>query len=167
MARKQAAAEPKRMTLADIQAQLARAGYKLTRPRLLVAQSLLNSSGHPSAQELGDRLRDQDKRIGLTSVYRTLDLLTRLGVVRRLQFGQDSYRYELIAPEHHHHVVCNACGKVEIIERQELEQVLDAAQRSVEQEMAFEIGYHWLEFFGRCAACAAGEPPAPLPRVTP
>src|SRR3712207_9164873 len=93
-----------------------------------------------------EEIRDRCRGVGLVTVYRTLDLLSELGVVRRLDLG-DGPRYEL-AEDHHHHLICAGCGSVA-----EFEQCpLDPA-RLPQVWSDFEIRAHSLEVYGTCADC--------------
>lgn len=80
-------------------------GYKATPQRVAVLEALA-SEQHQSLEEIKDRCPD----VGLVTVYRTLDLLGELGLVRRLDLG-DGPRYEL-AENHHHHLICESCGDI-------------------------------------------------------
>jgi Fur family ferric uptake transcriptional regulator len=68
-----------------------------------------------TAQEIFDQLRTEGRRVGIASVYRTLEQLTRDGFVQRIDIGAGTSRFEPIHAdgEHHHHLVCDDCGKVE------------------------------------------------------
>src|SRR5436853_7648633 len=76
-----------------------------------------------TAQEIFDKLRSEGRRVGIASVYRTLEQLSRDGFVQRVDLGSGTARFEPAHPggEHHHHVVCDGCGKVEAFADDELE----------------------------------------------
>ena len=76
-----------------------------------------------TAQEIFDRLRASDRRVGIASVYRVLELLTSEGLVQRIDLGSGIARYEPVnsGGDHHHHLVCDGCGKVEAFEDPQLE----------------------------------------------
>lgn len=97
-------------------------------------------------QSLGD-IRGRCPQIGLVTVYRTLDLLSELGLVRRLELG-DGPRYEL-AGGHHHHLICESCGLISEFD----ECPLDPRRLPVETS-GFKVHSHSLEVYGRCAQCA-------------
>ena len=84
--------------------------------------------------------------VGMVTVYRTLDLLSELGLVRRLDLG-DGPRYEL-AEDHHHHLICEGCGSVE-----EFEQCPLDPERLPHVSGDFEVRAHSLEVYGRCSSC--------------
>jgi Fur family transcriptional regulator, ferric uptake regulator len=117
-------------------------GYKATPQRLAV----LGAIAAEQHQTLGE-IRARCPQVGLVTVYRTLDLLSGLGLVRRLDLG-DGPRYEM-AEDHHHHLICEDCGEVTEFEQCPLN--LDRLPRVQE---GFEVRAHSIEVYGRCAACA-------------
>jgi Fur family ferric uptake transcriptional regulator len=121
--------------------RIRRGGYKATPQRLAILRTIA-AEQHQRMEEI----RDRCPRVGLVTVYRTLGLLSELGVVRRLDLG-DGPRYEL-AEDHHHHLICEGCGSVA-----EFEQCpLDPA-RLPKIWGDFEIRAHSLEVYGTCADC--------------
>jgi Fur family ferric uptake transcriptional regulator len=106
-----------------------------------------------TAQEIFDRLRASGRRIGIASVYRILDLLTSEGAVHRIELGSGTSRYEPAWPggDHHHHLVCDRCGKVEAFEDPSLERALSR----VEQESGYTVGGHDVVVHGSCGDCDA------------
>jgi Fur family transcriptional regulator, ferric uptake regulator len=105
------------------------------------------------AQEIFDRLRAQGFNVGLATVYRTLDLLADKGYVQRVDVGDGLMRFEPAhaGGEHHHHLVCNDCGKVEAFADERLEQAL----RAVEEETGYGSPGHDVVLRGECDACRA------------
>ncbi len=116
------------------------AGYKATPQRTAVLRALI-AEQHQSLEGIRARCPE----VGLVTVYRTLDLLGGLGIVRRLDLG-DGARYEL-AENHHHHVICESCGDISEFE----ECPLDPGRLSFGN--GFEVRSHSIEIYGRCAAC--------------
>ena len=115
-------------------------GYKATPQRTAVLRALAEEQ-HQSLEEIRARCPE----VGLVTVYRTLDLLSELGIVRRLDLG-DGARYEL-AENHHHHVICESCGYISEFDRCPLDPMMLAP------EEGFEVHSHSVEVYGRCAAC--------------
>lgn len=105
-----------------------------------------------TAQEIFDRLREQGRRVGIATVYRTLEQLTRDGYVQRVELGADSARFEpaLSGGEHHHHLVCDDCGKIEAFEDDELERVLG----QLERRTGYTVEAHDVVLHGACRDCA-------------
>ena len=116
-------------------------GYKATPQRLAVLRALATEQ-HQSMGEL----RRRCPQVGVVTVYRTLDLLSKLGIVRRMDLG-DGPRYEL-AEDHHHHLICESCGDISEFE----ECPLDSERVSLASS-EFEVYSHSIEVYGRCAAC--------------
>ncbi len=104
-----------------------------------------------SAQEIFDRLRDTDRPVGIASVYRVLELLTSEGLVQRIELGSGIARYEPVqrSGEHHHHLVCDSCGKVEAFEDPALERAL----HRVEEGSGFAVAAHDVVLHGACGSC--------------
>ncbi len=117
-------------------------GYKATPQRKAVLGALV-AEQHQSLEEIRARCPE----VGLVTVYRTLGLLTGLGIVRRLELG-DGPRYEL-AEAHHHHMICESCGDISEFEKCPLD-----LERVSLTSPEFEVRSHSVEVYGRCAACA-------------
>ncbi len=116
-------------------------GYKATPQRMAVLRALVEEQ-HQSLEEIRARCPE----VGLVTVYRTLDLLGSLGIVRRLDLG-DGARYEL-AENHHHHMICESCGDISEFEECPLD-----PERLPSGRADFEVRAHSLEVYGRCGAC--------------
>jgi Fur family ferric uptake transcriptional regulator len=98
------------------------------------------------------------RRANIASVYRTVHLLTGLSLVRSTDTTRRSRRYELTEPftGHHHHLICQACGRIEDLEGCVLtDEVLARLTRSVRVSRQFQVLEHELRLFGRCRDCAA------------
>ena len=116
-------------------------GYKATPQRMAVLRALVEEQ-HQSLEEIRARCPE----VGLVTVYRTLDLLGSLGIVRRLDLG-DRARYEL-AENHHHHLICESCGDISEFDECPLDpELLPPGSAD------FEVRAHSLEVYGRCGAC--------------
>lgn len=131
--------------------RLAAAGERVTRQRLLVADALTAEGRQVTAQDLYHRLREREPRIGRATVFRTLEALVAAGVARRLEQDSHVYGYVACRPEHHHHLACERCGRVEEIDEA---YVTPVAER-VSSELGFTIDDARLDFYGRCARCGA------------
>ncbi|MBC1434676.1 ferric iron uptake transcriptional regulator [Paenilisteria rocourtiae] len=136
-----------------IKSQLHEASYKLTPQREATVRILLeNEKDHLSAEDVYLRVKDISPDIGLATVYRTLELLTELRVVDKINFGDGVARYDLRkegAKHFHHHLVCLECGSVEEIQ----EDLLDDVEKIVEQKWDFLVKDHRLTFQGICTVC--------------
>ena len=125
-------------------------GYRLTNQRRAIVRELENGR-HLSAEEMYDHLRGEHPELGLSTVYRTLDLLTELGIARKDDFGEGYSRYELATERMHHHARCEECGRV--IEFNE--ELMEYLALQVERETGFVTDWHEITLHGRCAECAA------------
>jgi Fur family transcriptional regulator, ferric uptake regulator len=134
--------------------ELDRAGYRLTEPRRAVAQLIADQVGHFSAADLVAEARARRLGIGRATIFRTLDLLSVLGVVERIDLPTGEHAYVGCAAAHHHHVICSRCGQTA--------EIADAGLRTLVREVArrtgFRVDEHRLEFFGLCPACIASAP---------
>jgi Fur family ferric uptake transcriptional regulator len=135
------------------QRELEREGYRISGPRSAVVETLDDLGCSVTAKEIADRLREQGDDIGVASIYRTLDLLDRLRLARRVDAAEGVARYEPIDPsgEHHHHLVCQSCGEVTAFEDGELEQAIEHLSRRVD----FAIDAHDVTLRGECPGCRA------------
>ncbi|MDX1613673.1 MAG: Fur family transcriptional regulator [Candidatus Promineifilaceae bacterium] len=124
-------------------------GYRLTEARQAILQALVESAGHISADELVGLLERRSISVGRMTVYRTLEVLSVLGIVRATYLGSGAAHYILIDDGHHHHLICSNCETVI-----EFEQCMVAEiDRIVGEHFDFEISGHLLEVFGRCSQC--------------
>ena len=127
-------------------------GYKLTPQRRAIVDGIVNSEGqHLTAEEIYDLVKVNCPEIGLATVYRTIGMLEELGIVSRLDLGDNISRYELVHAEEnhqHHHLVCNKCSKVLEVEGD----LLDQIEQTIEEKYKFRIMDHSVKFFGLCKA---------------
>ena len=135
----------------SLRAALLEKGYRLTTARQVILQVLVDSGGHVSADSLVELVRQAAPGIGRMTVYRTLDLLCELGLIRPIYQGTGAAHYILLEDGRHHHLVCSGCGQV--IEFDEcLEEEIG---RLVSGRFHFQIHGHLLEFYGLCELCQA------------
>lgn len=136
-----------------IKQQLHSQKYKLTPQREATVQVLLeNEEDHLSAEDVYLLVKDKAPEIGLATVYRTLELLSELKVVDKINFGDGVSRYDLRkegADHFHHHLVCIECGSVDEIQ----EDLLGDVEKVVERDFNFKIKDHRLTFHGICHRC--------------
>ena len=95
------------------QRELEREGYRLSGPRSAVVETLADLGCSVTAKEIADSLHHRGEDVGVASIYRTLELLDKLRLTRRVDAAEGVARYEPIGPkgEHHHHIVCESCGE--------------------------------------------------------
>jgi len=129
--------------------QLSKEGHRLTTPRQAIIRMVAPRQDHFSAQELWDEVRVNHTGIGRATVFRTLDLLTELGVLNRIHAGDGCHRYTVCETTHHHHMMCVGCGTVIPLEAAGIESQI----RRMATEAGFDLMTHHLELVGRCASC--------------
>jgi Fur family ferric uptake transcriptional regulator len=134
--------------LSDLAARLKVAGYKLTVPRQAVVQILEQNGGHLSPNEVLTLGRQIYPKLSRATVYRTLDLLTDLGLIRPIYLHDASQRY-VTTQGGHHHLVCTECGVAFEFERCDADQLV----LTLSDRFRFEIHSHLLEFYGLCEIC--------------
>ncbi|MFS0643910.1 Fur family transcriptional regulator [Siminovitchia sp. 179-K 8D1 HS] len=136
-----------------IKKQLHSASYKLTPQREATVRVLLeHEDDHLSAEDVYLLVKEKSPEIGLATVYRTLELLTELKVVDKINFGDGVSRYDLRqegADHFHHHLICIECGAVDEIQ----EDLLGDVEKVVEHDWNFKIKDHRLTFHGICWRC--------------
>ena len=131
--------------------ELRAAGYRGGGARSTVIAYLARQDCCLSAQEIFDGVRGE-RPVGIASIYRTLDLLLELRLVQKVDLGGGTARYERAAGyDHHHHVVCGDCGKVEPFSDERLETAMDALAGT----LGYELDAHDVVLRGACADCRA------------
>jgi Fe2+ or Zn2+ uptake regulation protein len=129
-----------------------RAGYRLTEPRRDVAELVAARTGHFTANDLLDDARARQLGIGRATIFRALDLFTELEVLERIDLPSGDHAYVPCLPRHHHHhIVCDICGRVTEVE----DLGLGSAIEQIEERSGWEVKTHRLELFGRCPECRA------------
>ncbi len=122
-----------------------------TRQRAAVAGILDELDGFHSAQEVHDLLRHRGERVGLTTVYRSLQMLADSAEVDVLRTADGETAYRRCSSGHHHHLVCRTCGRTVEVDGPAVERW---AQQVARQNDFVDVS-HTLEIFGTCAECAA------------
>lgn len=120
-------------------------GVRLTRQREALLQVLTEAADHPDAAELHRRAKGIDDTVSLATVYRTLSVLEREGVVHRHSFETGGARFEVADPAHHDHIVDVDSGEIIEFRSDRIEEL----QRQIAAEMGFEIVHHRLELYCR------------------
>ena len=127
-----------------------RQGYKLTKPRQAILAWFFAEQTMITAQELYRALVQRKAGVGLTSVYRNLEVLVEVGLLRQVCFHDGCQRFELVQPgEHQHHLICSGCGRVIKFSGCPLAKL----ERDLETTTGFTVDRHSLQIFGRCRQC--------------
>ncbi|MBN1562236.1 MAG: transcriptional repressor [Anaerolineae bacterium] len=129
--------------------QLRAGGHKLTQPRRAILQALLASAKPLSPAEIQQSGQAFCAELGLVTVYRTLEILESIDMVRPVHVADGCHGYVLATPGHTHHVVCERCHAVVEIVGCDLGDFLDR----VAARTGYQITDHWLEIAGICGAC--------------
>lgn len=130
-------------------------GLKMTRQREIIVESFLRTNGHLSTDELYQLVKQKDKSVGFTTVFRTLKALTDCGLARETDLQDGRTRFEHIYNRpHHHHIVCVACSRTIEFLSPELERL----QEQIVAKYQFESVRHQLQIFGVCLDCQNQRP---------
>jgi len=134
-------------------------GLRMTQARMAILDILSKENvKHPSAEDIYFTVHRINPTIGLATVYRTLDLLTRMGVIQKFDFGDGKARYELMMDDtspHHHHLVCTVCGKVIDYTdfTDEEKELIERTEKALSERYKFKIKNHIIQFYGVCNEC--------------
>ena len=139
-----------KLTEKRITATLRQHGYKLTPQRRAVLNVIALSHEHLTPAAIYERVQQEHSDIGLVTIYRTLEILTKLGLICEVHAGGNCRSYLMRRPsEHHHHLICSECGTV--IDFTDCD--LNELEQRLSQETGFKINGHLLEFLGQCQDC--------------
>ncbi len=138
--------------------RLRNAGFRLTLPRQAILNVFAKNPKHLSAEEIFLSVHKNYPGIGFATVYRTLDLLTQMGLIFKFDFGDGRSRYELASEAikgHHHHMVCSRCGRIidysDFME-EEIE-FIKGLETELSKKHKFKINSHQIHFYGLCERC--------------
>lgn len=123
-------------------------GYRLTPQRQLVLRAV-EDLGHATPDEVLSRVREQASAINASTIYRTLEVLEELGLVRHAHLTDRAPTYHSTTGPEHFHLVCRECGRVRSVAPDVLADLTDALR--AEQGFVIDVGH--LAVFGRCAEC--------------
>lgn len=129
--------------------KLSERGYRLTPQRMLVLAAIENSDDHISAEEIYAEVVKKYPHVNISTVYRTLELLNRLDLVTETDLGGGRVRYHPADKGHHHHLVCQECGRIIDLD----ESILVSLKDVLLGEYGFSADLRHLAIFGRCADC--------------
>jgi Fur family ferric uptake transcriptional regulator len=147
----------RRDPLAALGEFIQRKGLKHSRQRDAIAQAFFAMGGHVPVDAVVARVREQDPRVSVATVYRTMKLLAECGLAVPQHFGEGQTRYEPATSrqaEAHDHLICTACGRIVEFESDRISEL----QVRVARRHGFEIERRRVELYGRCAACRRAAP---------
>jgi Fur family transcriptional regulator, ferric uptake regulator len=134
----------------DIASRLSQKGYRLTPQRLMILEAIEGASGHVSAEEIYQKIRQAYPGLNISTVYRTMELLKETGMVTETDMGDGRVRFHSVGHEHHHHLVCSKCGSVVDLD----ESMLSPLTVLLTEKYGFSADLKHLAIFGRCKDCA-------------
>ena len=137
-------------------------GYRLTTAREVIINLLANTEEHLSAEDIYMMLHPDNPAIGLTTIYKTLELLDQAGIAYKFEFGHGKAKYELAEEysnkKHHHHFICKKCRKVvdyaEFIKEEK--EYIEKTEIGLQNKYGFDIDTHIIQFYGTCPDCKTG-----------
>lgn len=133
-----------------IGSKLSELGYRLTPQRMMILSAIENSDDHISAEEIYTQVVAKYSNVNISTVYRTLELLKRLGLVTETDLGEGRVRYHPADKGHHHHLVCKECGAIIDLDESVMAPVKDTLLR--EYKFIADLGH--LAILGRCVNCS-------------
>jgi Fur family ferric uptake transcriptional regulator len=137
------------MLLDDVKKQLRQSGHKITPQRLTIIKVVLNSTEHLTPSVIYEKAHQIDAKIGEVTVYRTLNILSELGLVCLLHTADNTHSYVASPTGHHGHIICSQCGKVVNF----MNCNLQGLEKRLSSETGFDINEHHLDFYGKCQEC--------------
>lgn len=149
--------------LKEIYERMLERGHKLTPQRWAILNIFLQNRGqHLSADEVYTQLKALYPNHGIATVYRTIDMLVELGVLKKLEFGDGRARFELWdpdEPQHHHHLICRHCGEVTEFQ----DDLMESLEAAIQRKTGFVIDDRMVKFYGLCRRCHAEAAANPAP----
>ncbi len=137
------------LDLSTLNSELSQQGYKLTRQRRAVVKVVTQANARLSAADVFARAQRLCPDLGLTTVYRTLEILEQMSVIRRVHLDDGCEGFALASAEHGHLLICSSCQATIEFEDCNLNSLL----RRVSDRTGFTIERHWLELVGLCPQC--------------
>jgi len=129
--------------------QLHENGYRITKARGAVVETMENSNRALTPVEVYDMARKKYRTLGLVTVYRTLEKLEELHLIQRVHQPLGCQAFISAGEGHQHLLLCQNCGQVAFFEGDDL----DVLTKSIAKKTGYQISEHWLQLFGLCADC--------------
>ena len=126
-------------------------GHRPTPQRLMILSALRHSEDHITAAEVLEQVKESYSYIDLSTVYRTLDMLKQIRLVSETNLGSGTYAYEWLGQDRHHHLVCNACEGIALLDHE----FLQTLGVNISKSYGFEANMDHIVLFGRCRGCVA------------
>jgi Fur family ferric uptake transcriptional regulator len=142
----------------DLRAALKERGWRMTPQRRLILEAIARSSGHISAEQVHRQVVSEYPEVNLTTVYRTLEVLEGLGIIRHTHFHGEAAQYQRADEPAHQHVVCTKCGVDQELDVSVMEPLVD----ELRERYGFHADLSHTAILGVCSTCFARLGPAPL-----
>ncbi|WP_456463823.1 Fur family transcriptional regulator [Persephonella sp.] len=139
----------KRRALKEFKQVIKSSGLKYTPQREKIFRVILSTKGHFEIEQLVHKIRSKNIDVSRATVYRTLDILKKLGYVNEVIKFKNKTIYEVALKEHHDHLICRKCGKIIEFHSEEIEKL----QNKICKTYQFKPEFHRLEIFGLCKSC--------------
>lgn len=134
----------------NLEQYMAREGLRTTDQRRAIIDVFFQGPEHVTIDELLERVREQDAKVGYATVYRTMKMLADSGIAHERRFGDGFTRYELADDDaHHDHLICVECGGIQEFE----EPLIEELQERIATRYSFSVHHHKHELYGLCAEC--------------
>lgn len=124
-------------------------GHRPTPQRLMILSAVRHSDDHVTAAEVLERVKESYSYMDLSTVYRTLDMLKRMRLVSETDMGSGTYAYEWLGQDRHHHLICNGCDRIELLD----DEFLGALSAEILDSYGFEADMNHIALFGLCREC--------------
>lgn len=126
--------------------QLKESGLRITQLRRQLIDFILDQSGHWSMQDMVEKVQSKMPKVGVATVYRTVNLLVDEKLVTKTMLDDGYARFEVTPEDHHDHMTCLSCGKIFEFENEQIEKL----QMKVAKKLGFELADHRMELYGNC-----------------
>ena len=128
---------------------LTRQGYRMTPQRMMIVDAIEHAENHISAEDIFKQVVAKYPNVNVSTVYRTLELLEKLGLVTKTEMGVGHIVYHPLEKGHHHHLICRECGKMINLD----ETALKPLKESLQRDYQFSAELRHLGIMGLCADC--------------
>jgi Fe2+ or Zn2+ uptake regulation protein len=132
---------------------LNKAGKRVTSQRTLIMEIIRQGKGHLDADEIYRRARERQPRLSLSTVYRNLQMLKKLGLVEELHFNENHHHYEVKPSAEHHHLVCLGCGRVIEFQYPLSDYLKKDVKKNIPEARGFHITDTEVRMSGYCVKC--------------
>lgn len=121
-------------------------GMRITQLRRQLVKFILSQEGHWHIQDLAEKIMKKFPKVGIATIYRTVNLLAEEGILSKSDVGSGPARYETTPNEHHDHLNCLDCGAIFEFENDKIEEL----QTKVAKQLGFKLKDHHMELYGSC-----------------